>query len=107
MSKTTLKGLKELGIKLPPVKVINYKVPPAQGWRLIKFAVDHDFVISPMGYGYYAASFAEFRCCPCAPERKACPCEEAAEEVLSLGKCKCQLYWRDYATYLAEKFKKE
>lgn len=86
------------------------KVKPTQAARLhtrrlIEFAQNHGFVITPVGYGYCVDSFNKFHCCPCAPARKDCPCEEAEGEILTLGKCKCQLFWEDYDTYLAEKFK--
>jgi len=75
--------------------------------QLIEFAQKHHFVITPVGYGYYVTSFNKFNCCPCAPERKACPCEEAEDEIATLGHCKCQLFWISYETYLTEKFKEE
>jgi len=105
MSKKNMKDAKAMGllpkkVKKPIAVVSNHVVK-----KLIEFALVHHFIITPVGYNYCAASFAEHRCCPCAPERKDCPCEEAENEILTLGKCKCQLFWRDYETYLAEKFK--
>jgi len=75
--------------------------------RLIEFAREHHFIITPVGYGYYVTGFDKFGCCPCASERKSCPCEEAEDEIILLGRCKCELFWRDYETYLAEKLKEE
>lgn len=106
--KGNIKDAKALGL-IPKIKVKPFikSVSPKIARQLIEFAQKYGFIITPVGYGYYVSSFAEHGCCPCAPERKGCPCEEAENEVLTLGKCKCGLFWRDYETYLAEKFKKE
>ena len=78
-----------------------------QAIKLIKFAQEHNFVINPAGYAYYAQSFGMFGCCPCDASRKECPCEQAITEVPEKGKCLCHLFWRDYKTYLEESFKEE
>jgi len=104
--KKTLKDAKALGLIPPKEKrTMIAKVSNHVTRQIIKFAQKHHFIITPVGYSYYVASFAEFGCCPCAPPRKSCPCEESVNEVLTLGKCKCQLFWISYETYLAEKFK--
>ena len=72
--------------------------------ELLRFAASHKFVVNPAGYKYYTDGFLKFGCCPCDKTRLSCPCEQAVDEITSLGKCKCQLFWRDYETYLTEKF---
>jgi len=42
-----------------------------QAIKLIKFAQEHNFVINPAGYAYYAQSFGMFGCCPCDSSRNA------------------------------------
>ena len=79
------------------------KIKRNQVVKLIRFAIKHDFVISPAGAGYYIDSYNMFNYCPCDPERKSCPCPESIEEVKINGKCLCHLFWRDYETYLEEK----
>ena len=68
--------------------------------ELCDFARDHGFVIHPgRGYNYYIESFLMFDCCPCDPNRKSCPCNEAINEVTKIGHCICRLFWRDLDTY--------
>ena len=108
MAKKTLKDAQAMGL-IPKAEAKEVKtvasISRVHLQELIEFAKEHHFVITPVGCGYYVASFNKFQCCPCAPERKSCPCDESEKEILTLGKCKCQLFWRDYETYLAAKFK--
>lgn len=107
---------KEIGIKLPPattkapgkISRSQFAKPPArlkraQTIKLLRFAIAHNFYITPTGAGYYIESFTMFNACPCDQKRKACPCPEAVREVQEEGKCLCHLFWRDYETYLEEK----
>jgi len=104
--KLKLKDARVAGL-IPPKKKRTKltKVSPHTARLILEFAQEHNFVINPVGYGYYVESFTEFKCCPCASDRKSCPCEEAEREILNFGHCKCQLFWRDYKTYLIGKFK--
>lgn len=68
--------------------------------KLLNFAMSHGFVINPIGHKYYTDGFRKFGCCPCDETRLLCPCEQAVDEITNLGKCKCQLFWRDYKAYL-------
>lgn len=92
----------ELGIELPLVEAPEGVAGRSQSIKLITFAIEHNFVITPVGYGYYVDSFAQFLACPCDSTRKSCPCEQAVDEVRDKGHCKCQLFWRDLKTYLAK-----
>ncbi len=107
--KKTIKDAWAMGLisKTTGVKPASPIATRAHVRPLIEFARDNHFIVTPVGYGYSVERFSKFGCCPCAPERKGCPCEEALNEIILLGKCKCQLFWRDYETYLAEKFKEE
>jgi len=96
---------KELGIELPEVAKAPSGNARAQVGRLLQFAIEHNFVITPAGVWYFVDSYNMFGCCPCDQERKSCPCQEAEEEVRIKGKCLCHLFWRDYKTYLEEKYK--
>jgi len=99
---------KELDIKLPPIATrAPSKIGRTQVIKLIRFAIENDFVITPIGYSYFVDSYSMFGCCPCDQERKSCPCPEAVEEVKTNGKCLCHLFWRDYKTYLEEKLKEK
>lgn len=75
----------------------------AANLRVVEFARDNKIVISPVGMGYYIESVLMFNCCPCAKERPSCPCPESIGEVRDIGHCKCQLFWRDYDTYIKQK----
>ena len=95
---------KETGLQLPEVTKRAASEPSWQHIRaLLTWAKDRGFIIHPLGYGYYVDGFIEFRHCPCDKKRPACPCDQAEEEVRTKGKCLCQLFWRDYATYIGEK----
>lgn len=64
--------------------------------QILDFARDNNLVIHPAGgYEYYISNFYKLGHCPCAPERKECPCQESIEEVKRNGWCKCHLFWRD------------
>lgn len=106
--KYTLKDLeelrKELGIKLPEITAKTPgKISRAHFINLIHFAIENNFIITPVGYSYFVDSYNMFNCCPCDPKRKSCPCSEVVEEVKIKGKCRCHLFWRDYQTYLEMK----
>ena len=94
----------ELGFDLPEIKSKSYKNAGNQEESLVQFAIDNGFVISPVGYLYFAESFLMFGHCPCNADRKKCPCNEAVDEVSIKGKCLCHLFWRDYETFKKEKF---
>lgn len=101
-----ISDLRKVGIDLPEIK--PKKLSPQElrkrVIRLISFAKFHNFIITPVGFQYYVDAFAEFNTCPCDRSRKDCPCSEAVQEVETQGKCLCQLFWKDYQTYLAEKY---
>ncbi len=99
-AKQLTKLRKETGIDLPEMKPANYVVgAPAQEARILQYAIEHGFVITPNGYTYFVDSWCQLHCCPCAPSRKSCPCPEAEEEVKTQGHCTCRLFWRDYKAY--------
>jgi hypothetical protein len=108
---TKLKQLNELkeqlGIDLPEVKTAPSPAGRAQQARLLAFARDKHFIITPVGYQYYVDSFNQFQACPCDTGRKACPCTEAENEVVLKGSCLCKLFWRDYGTYMDTIFKEQ
>lgn len=96
--------LKDIGMDLPiPEREITGIIAKNQMLSVIKFAMENDLVIHPMGYSYYVDGFNEFKHCPCDSSRPKCPCDEAADEVRTNGKCKCQLFWLDYETYINTK----
>lgn len=84
-------------------RVSSPESPGDQAAKLVRFAIDHGFVITPVGYKYYVDSFNMFAACPCDRSRKACPCDEAVREIQDEGHCRCQLFWRDYETFLEAK----
>jgi hypothetical protein len=94
---------KDLGMELPAAKPSASELGRHQVMRVISFAQANGFVINPTGYGYYIDGFNTFRHCPCDQSRPECPCKEAIDEVSTHGKCKCQLFWKDYNVYLKEK----
>jgi ferredoxin-thioredoxin reductase catalytic subunit len=70
----------------------------------LEFAIEHKLVINPsLGYTKHSDSINRLGCCPCDNTRKACPCEQALGEVESMGHCLCQLFWKDYQTYLDDR----
>ena len=101
-----ISDLRRMGIELPQVKArrLSPKELRERVIRLISFAKLHNFVITPVGCQYYIDGFAKFNACPCDRTRTDCPCTEGAQEVETQGKCKCQLFWKDYRTYLSEKY---
>jgi hypothetical protein len=80
------------------------KISRNQVIKVLTFAQENKCFINPMGYGYYLEGFTEFGHCVCDKKRLSCPCEQAAGEIEVNGRCLCQLYWRDYGTYLEQKF---
>lgn len=84
-------------------KVATPGSPGDQAVKLVRFAIDHGFVITPAGYKYYVDSFNMFAACPCDRSRKACPCDQAVGEIQDKGHCLCHLFWRDYVTFLEAK----
>ena len=74
-------------------------------YGIIEHAINHNLTITPVGYKYYVEDYLQYRCCPCDPNRAKCPCEESVLEVKEKGSCKCQLFWRDLATFKEAKFK--
>jgi len=81
----------------------RYKPTIAQQKAVIAFAVQHNCVIHPRGMDYYVEGFNEFRHCVCDKSRLDCPCGQAAQEIAEKGHCLCQLFWRDYGTYIKAK----
>lgn len=73
----------------------------------IEFAIKNGLVINPAGYRKYADNYAKFGSCPCDASRKACPCVQALDEVAAQGHCLCHLFWKNYQTYLEQKWKEE
>ena len=102
-----MKNLKDTKAMSPVKKETTGTSSRAHVLRILAFVISHGFIISPVGYGYFVSSFVKFHCCPCAPDRLSCPCTEAVQEITELGKCKCQLFWRDYTTYMVEKYGEE
>ena len=73
----------------------------AKAEEVIRFALDNNFVIHPkIGYKYFVDNWMKYKNCPCAPERKQCPCPESIEEIHSGGRCKCGLFWQSLDTYI-------
>lgn len=72
---------------------------------IVEHAIKNGFVISPFGFGNYIDNVNEFKCCPCAPERKICPCTQSESEVKEKGCCLCRLFYRDYQTFLDMRMK--
>lgn len=101
MNKKELKVVREkLGVKelQPPAK--EKKIPVEFILKVLIFAQMHGFVLDPDGYAYRLRGYLMFNHCPCAPDRKSCPCDQAVDEVTRQGHCKCQLFWRSYGDYL-------
>ena len=71
------------------------------GINIVSFAKQNDFVVNPLlGFDYFVKHYLEDHHCACAPERKVCPCPESLQEVATIGKCKCGLYFKDYSCWL-------
>lgn len=70
--------------------------------ELLKFAKEHEWIITPLGWSKHTLVFNKHGHCPCDSERPNCPCPEAITEVHETGHCKCSLYWRNYDTYLSQ-----
>jgi len=65
------------------------------------FAQKNGFITVPTpGIGIFVDDFLDLGCCACHPERKACPCPQAKEEVEKNGHCACKLFWKDYNTWI-------
>jgi hypothetical protein len=75
-------------------------IPVEHILAVLKFAEAHRFVLDPGGYEYRLRGYLMFKRCPCAPDRKFCPCDQAGTEVMTQGHCKCRLFWRSYADYI-------
>jgi hypothetical protein len=87
-----------------PVKEKSkYKPTISQQRAVIAFAVQQKCVIHPRGMDYYIEGFNEFGHCVCDKSRLCCPCDQAAQEIQDKGHCLCQLFWRDYGTYIIAK----
>jgi len=92
---------KELGISLPTLKPpYHSKAMREHSTRMVEWARDHGFVITPVGYGYFVESYSKFNRCPCDENRPACPCSQAEQEIKIKGRCLCHLFWRDYQAFL-------
>ena len=103
--KLTIAELKKQfpGLSKPTKPKINNKALVGKYREIIHFACDNSLIINPNGYGYYIEGYFIFGHCPCDKKRLDCPCQESLEEIKTAGKCKCQLFWRDYETFVKEK----
>jgi len=88
-------------------KKLNPKVRAAKEREYCEFAQKYKFVIHPKGFDYYLESYLQAGRCPCDPDRKNCPCDEAVEEVTKKGHCLCRLFWRSYKDFVTIMFGKE
>lgn len=78
-------------------KKLNKK---AKALEIMAFAEEHKFIINPKsGYLPTIKNVMALCACPCAIERKYCPCPESLTEVPELGKCKCGLFWRNFTAF--------
>ena len=68
--------------------------------RLVQFAIDHGFIITPVGWKNHLAQYDKLGRCPCSPDRPDCPCKEAAEETKRRGHCLCSLFYSSYEDYI-------
>jgi len=68
--------------------------------RLIEYALKLGFIITPLGWFDHLKAYREHGHCPCDVNRPNCPCSLAQFEVMSVGHCKCSLFYRNYETYL-------
>lgn len=74
-----------------------------QVMAIVKYAQKQQFLINPAtGYTYALDALRKFYRCPCDVNREHCPCKQAAEEVKTIGHCKCHLFWRDYQAFIDE-----
>ena len=69
--------------------------------KLLVFAKEHDYIITPLGWDKHLKAYAQHGHCPCDVDRPECPCQIAIKEIAEVGHCKCSLFWRSYDTYLA------
>lgn len=107
MKKKEIKEIREkLGVRelQPPAR--EKKIPVELILQALEFAQKNGFVLDPDGYAYRLRGYLIFNRCPCAPDRKTCPCDQAANEVKTAGHCKCQLYWRSYQDYIEVYYRK-
>ena len=88
-------------------KKLNPKVRAAKEREYCEFAQKYKFVIHPKGFDYFLRNYLESGCCPCDPQRKSCPCGQAAREVIQNGHCLCRLFWRSYQDFVTIMFGKE
>lgn len=88
---------------LPEIKPAGGDGAKQQVLKILTFAHLFKCIITPVGYSYYVDSVTMFGCCPCDQSRKTCPCSEAPGELEKDGHCTCQLFWRDYQTYMTQK----
>jgi hypothetical protein len=72
--------------------------------EILDFAHHNHMVIHPDGWDDFISNYLEFHHCVCDANRLSCPCQEAIKEVISIGHCKCRLFWRDYQTFKKEKY---
>lgn len=68
--------------------------------KLICFAKEHGYIITPLGWGKHILQYEKLKHCPCDYERPECPCQEAIQEISDKGHCKCSLFWQNYDRYL-------
>lgn len=69
--------------------------------RLLNYALRNGYVLNPgRSMEHYVEIILKFDRCPCDPNRKRCPCPQAAKEVEVEGHCRCSLYWKSYRHYM-------
>jgi ferredoxin-thioredoxin reductase catalytic subunit len=69
--------------------------------KILVFAKEHDYIVTPMGWAKHLQAISQHGHCPCDSDRPECPCTLAIGEIAETGHCKCSLLWRSYDTYLA------
>lgn len=75
-----------------------------QALAIVKYASEHGLIINPgSGYSYALEAVRKFNRCPCDENRPDCPCPESLSEVIRLGHCKCNLFWRSHQDWVDAK----
>jgi len=82
----------------------KYKPTKEQMQAVLEFAIKHKVVINPLDGIEALVDFNQFGRCVCDPARPTCPCEQAPQEIKEKGHCKCHFFWRDYETYMEDRY---
>lgn len=81
----------------------KYKPTKAQERAVLEFAIKNKCIVTPLGWHFALEAYNEYGHCVCDPQRPACPCEQAPQEIIEKGHCRCSLFWKDYETYMKAK----